>query len=220
MILSELVPAVILKATGKVTALTPTDTKYQKVLGIANFYIQSWSNTKNVDWLSLYNRKTNIGTVTGTDTFALPNTLRKISDTSGDFVQVINGTNVANYNVVPAEKLGLYDEGSNVCAQIKRDLVFRTAFSADSPLYGATIYVPGYEYAQGLANDTDTVPVDIPEWLVLVTAAEYIRNDITKQNQYPNIIAEANEMLERMIDDNDAQINTAYFPWKPQGRSW
>lgn len=212
MTLSELVTAVLLKATGKVTSLTSSDTKYQKVLGIANFYIQQWSNTKDVDWSSLYDAEYSIGTVSTTKTYELDSEIRKISDSRGDTVQVVKGGQLDEYNVVPADRLRTYDASAKVCAQMGHNLVFRTAFSSDSQWIGASILVPVYLYAESLEAANSEVPVDIPEWLVLMCAAEYVRNDITKQNQYPNLIGEANEVMQRMIDDNDAQVDYTDIP--------
>ena len=220
MTLDELVAATYIVSTGKVSSLAFADTKYQKILAIANNQIRVWQDTKGVDWSSLYERRHSIGTVSATDTFDLDDDIRKLSDTLGDYVAVINGDIEQEYDVVPADTLSRYESGSKVCAQIGRTLVFRDAFTSSDPVYGGTVYVPVYLYAQELTAAGDDVPVDIPQWLVLSTAAEYIRNDVTKQNQYPNLQQQANELMERMIDDNDAQIITPQQAWTPLGRSW
>ncbi len=223
MTLAELVAQVYIKATGKVSTLTSTDTKYQKILAIANQFISQWENTTGVDWSSLYEREHSIGTISATATYDLDDDIRKLSDTRGDYVQIASATdddNRVHYDIVPADTLSRYGSGSKVCAQIGRTLVFRDAFTSDSPVYGGTIYAPIYLYAEPLASANDEVPVDIPQWLVIMTAAEYVRNDATKQNQYPNLVAEAGALLDRMIDDNDAQVNEAYIPFSPLGRSW
>lgn len=216
MTLSELVTAVILKATGKVTSLSATDTKYIKVKGIANYYINSWQNTPNVDWNSLYDPAYSIGTVSATDTFDLDDDIRKVSDTRGDYVRVGEEA----WAIVPADTLQRYDDSARVCAQVGRTLKFKTPFTSDSQFIGSTITVPVYLFVETLVNPNDEVPVDIPEWLVLMAAAEYVRNDVTKQNQYPNIVAEANQLLQRMVDDNDAQVNEAFVDFTLNGRSW
>lgn len=221
MTLTELVTAVILKATGKVTSLATTDAKYIKVKNIANFYISSWQNTPNVDWSSLYEPAHSIGVVSATDTFTLDATIRKLSDTRGDYVRLGSGTDITNaYQIVPADTLQRYAPTDHVCAQIGRNLVFRAGFGSDSQFIGETIYVPVYTFAENLSDESDVVPVDIPEWLVVIVAAEYVRNDPTKQNQYPNLIQEANLILQRMIDDNDAQVSEAFVAFSANGRSW
>jgi hypothetical protein len=223
----EFVNAVILKATGKRTILAPTDTKFLKVLGIANGYIDQWQNEKDVDWSSLYDGGLSFGTVTATDTFAIPATVRKISDTRGDQVRIVwtDGVSYTDFEVVPADTLKRYPN-SNVCAQIGTNIVFARTFNSEDPEFGGDVQVPVYTFAPTLVSgtpatgETDVVPVDIPAWLVTASAAEYVRNDITKQNQYGNLVNEANQLMERMKDDNDGQVSEPYMPWGPMGQTW
>lgn len=221
MTLAELVAKAYVTATGKLSTLTAADTKYQKLVAIANNQIDLWQNTPNVDWNSLYDKTYSLGTVTATDTFTLGDDVRKISDALGDYVQIKTADgNTTNFDVVSADSLKRYVNGSRVCAQIGRSLVFPQAFTASDPLYGGTIYAPIYRYAEPLVNASDDVPVDIAQWLVLMTAAEYVRNDNTKLNQYPNLVRQANDLLTRMIDDNDGQMTEAYMSWSAATRSW
>lgn len=221
MTLAELVAKAYLTATGKLSTLTSSDAKYQKILAIANNQIDIWQNTPNVDWNSLYDKSYSLGTVSATDTYELGDDIRKVSDSTGDYVQIKTADgNVTNFDVVSAESLKRYVDGSRVCAQIGRTLVFPQPFETTDPLYGGTIYVPIYRYAEPLVNASDEVPVDIPQWLVLMTAAEYARNDNTKLNQYPNLVGQANDLMNRMIDDNDGQMTEAYLSWSAATRSW
>lgn len=229
MVTSEFVAAVILKATGKTSTAVSGDTKWTKVLGIGNFKIDDWANEPGTDWNSLYDPLFSLGTVSATDTFDLDDSIRKISDATDDDV-IINHTDGVGqtcYRVVPADQLKNYYSGQNkenpighYCAQIGRTLVFNHKFTSTDPQFGGTILVPVYTFPDHLSGDSDTVPVDIPNWLVVVTAAEYVRNDITKQNQYPALIAEANEIMQRMKDDNDAQTQEVHGTWAPLGSTW
>lgn len=222
MTLADLVAKSYLKASGKRSTLTNADDKWLKLRDIANSYIEIWQETLDVDWKSLYNPKYTPGVVTATDTFTLDGTVRKVSDERDDPVQVISadGSSIYNYAVVPADTLKRYDANAMVCAQIGSTLVFRSPFSATSPLIGCTIYVPIYKFASTLTTDTDVVPVDIPQWLVLMTAAEYIRNDVTKQAFYPNLVQEANAIMQRMMENNDAQVNDVFVPPMRLSRTW
>src|ERR1700757_1683819 len=115
MIASEFVAAVILKATGKTSTATSGDTKWTKVLGIGNYYIDQWQNEPGVDWNSLYDPLFNIGTVTATDTFDLDlDTIRKISDADQDYVRIVHtdGKTYTDYTVVPADTLKQYYAGA------------------------------------------------------------------------------------------------------------
>ena len=221
MILADLVASVYLKATGKRSSLTSSDEKYLKIVELANAFTDVWQNT--ADWSSQYDPDLSFsGTVTATDTFAIPAAVRKISDARGDYVRIwwTDGVNYTDFDVVPADALKRYGAASNVCAQTGSNLIFRRTFTTNDAEYGGTIKCPVYTYAPTLSGESDVIAVDIPRWLVFMCAAEYVRNDITKQGQYPNIVQEANELMEKMRDDNDAQVNEPDMPWSPLGRSW
>lgn len=226
---SELVAKAYLKAAGKVSSLTSTDTKYIKLLAIANTLIGTWQNEPNVDWNSLYDPDLAlVDLITATNTYAIPATVRKLSDARGDYVRVhwTDGVNYTDFNVVTADTLKRYDTTANVCAQIGSNLVFARTFASTDPEFGGTIKLPVYTFAPTLVESapttgqTTTVPVDIPEWLVIMTAAEYVRNDVTKQSQYPNLVNEANQLMQRMKDDNEAQISEVHIPFSAAGADW
>src|SRR3990167_2410031 len=61
---------------------------YDMVLNIANIYIDRWQNEPGVNWASLYARTNLSATVTATDTFALPGSLRKLSQRKCDYVVI------------------------------------------------------------------------------------------------------------------------------------
>lgn len=105
------------------------------------------------------------------------------------------------------------------CAQVGSSLVFNHKFISTDPQFGGTIKVPCYTFATHITADADVVPVDIPQWLVVISAAEYNRNDITRQQQYPNLINEGNELMARMKENNDAGDTEIYRPWNPLGSS-
>jgi len=220
---SELVNSVYLKSAGKIPTFTSGSTKWLKIVAIANGYIDAWQNEPGVDWSSLYDPAFSIGTVSATDTFDLDtDEIRKLSDGRDDPVRIIhsNGTDYTDYEIVPANQLRSDYRSGRYCAQIGPTLKFNRAFTSDDPQFGGTIYVPKYGFAEHIEADGDDVPVDDPQWLVLMTSAEYVRNDITKQNQYPNLVNEANNLMVSMKDANDAQINSVVTPWRPAGASW
>lgn len=74
-------------------------------------------------------------------------------------------------------------------------------------MFGGTIFAPVYTFPTPLSGDTDVVPVDIPNWLVYATAAEYVRNDVTKVSSYPTLVAQANDLMEKMKENNDASVD-------------
>jgi len=226
---TQLVAAVILKASGETSEAVSGDSDWLKTLGIANQCIDDFSNEPNVDWNSLYDPEYSIGTVSATASYDLDlDTIRKISDAPHDLVRIdhLNGQ-YTNYQVVPAESLKRYYTGNKAssvgyyCAQIGNTLVFNHAFISTDAQFGGDIKIPVYLYPEHLVGDSDTVPVDIPNWLVYAAAAEWTRNDVTKQNLYPGLLSQANAIMQRMKDDNEtAQVETVLRVPVARGSVW
>jgi len=206
----EFVSAVYLRATGKPTAPT-SGRKYNQIIALGDMFTRQWQDEPGQDWTSLYDFFSN-GTVTATDTFTLDTDIRKVSQMDGDFVRIVHtDDNVTEYTIVPADRL--YENRYQYAVAVQgRNLVFASAFTADSPQFGGTIVVPGYGYSTFPTNDTTQITVDNPDWLVIRTAAEFVRTDITRQNQYPNLIAEAQQLMEKMKENDGGQIDSAYRP--------
>lgn len=215
-----------LKSTGKTTA--PSTSKYNKIVGLLNFYQRRWAREPGIDWNSLYDPAFSLGNITATDSFDIDtSSIRKLSDRQGDTVRIVwtDGVGYTDYDIVPADTLKEYSFGVNkesplgfYCAQIGSQLVFNHKFTTSDGQFGGEIFVPVYTFADAITSDnpdTDEVQVDDPDWLITRAAAEYVRTDITRQSQYPNLLAEANEIMMRMKDDNDAQIDLVDRPWTP-----
>jgi hypothetical protein len=181
--------------------------------------LREWARERGIDWFSLYNPSFTIGTVSNTDTYPIPSTVRKFSQRQGDRVRILhtNGLNYTDYDLVEPNDLQPYYSGQNkeypygnYASVIGSNLVFNYKFATTSPMYGGTIKAPVYVFPTALVNGTDTVVIDDPDWLITASAAEYVRNDLTRQNQYPNLVAEANELMERMKEDNESQVEEIY----------
>lgn len=221
---AEFIQAAFLRATGKTNTLT-SGTKYDRILALGNLYIDEWSNEPGVDWASLYDPAFSLGTVTATDSFDIDtSSVRKLSDRQGDKVRIIwsDGTGYTDYDIVAADTLSGRSYGVNrqspagfYCAKIGNQLVFNHTFTSDDSQYGGEIFIPCYTYPDHLENADDEVPVDIPNWLVVMVAAEYVRNDITRRARYPELLAEANSIMGRMKDDQEGQVVEITAPWTP-----
>ena len=227
MTIAEFVSDTYLKSTGKTTALT-TGSKYNRIIALGDYYQRRWAREPGTDWNSLYNPLYQIGNVSATDTYDIdPSTVRKVSDREGDVVRIVwsDGVGYTDYDVVAANALKDYYAGvnkesamGNYCARIGNDIVFNKKFTSSSQEYGGKIYVPVYIYPEAITSDNtdeDEVQVDDPDWLVTRVAAEYVRNDITRRSRYPELLQEANEILARMKDDNEGQIDRVNTPWTP-----
>ena len=222
MIVSDFIANTYLFATGKATPPASGTTKYSKILSLGNIFQQNWASESGIDWKSQRSTFTVSGTVTATDTFALPATLGKISKTEGDFVRILHtdGVTESDYTIVPIEKL--YSDGpkvnsigGDICAVSGSNLIFATPFTTSSAQFGGTITIPGYVIPPTLVDGTDVITVDDPYWLCFMAAAEYVRTDLTRQAQYGNLIAQANNAMQGMKEDNNSQDETSTTNWSP-----
>lgn len=226
MTITEAANSVYLRATGKAT--TPPTSKLNQIIGLLDYYQRQWARQRNVDWASLYDPAASLGTVTATDSFDIDtSSIRKLSDRQGDFVQItwVDGTNYTKYDIVNHDALKDYYWGASkqsprgfYCAQIAGQLVFNHSFISTDAQFGGNILVPSYLFPDAITDtnpDTDETQVDDPDWLVTRCAAEFVRNDIVRRSRFPELLSEANEIMLRMIDDNDGQVQTVDRPWTP-----
>lgn len=177
------------------------------MLGIANMYIDTWANEPGVDWGSTYDPGVSIGIVTATDTFDLDDSISKISNQPDDYAEITNtdGT-ISKYQTVEPKRLKVYPNGK-YCAKIGRSLVFNKPFVSTDLEFGGAITVPSYLFLDHLVSDSDDVPVDDPNWLILMSAAEWTRTDITLAQNYPTLVAEANDAMAGMKIANRSQLS-------------
>lgn len=206
-------------AQRKADAPASGTSKYEVLLDLADNMTKAWETEPGVEWDSLYSLET-IGTVSATDTFELPEEINYISKNENNPIRLTNGTSTVEYLLVSAKQLYKYRD-SEVCAQIGRNLVFPKAFASDSALLGYDIQVPAILYADDITSETDDIQVDDPMWLAYMMAAEFARNDVVKQGQYDNLLAYANQCMERMKQANGGQLEEiAMTPGIVQGETW
>lgn len=203
---SDFVLATYLKATGTLYTGTFGDDDSLKILQLANLEIDAWA--KEDDWASLYNPGVSIGTVSATDTFDLDDSIRDVSNQPDDYIQIVRlDGNITNYETVEAKRLKRFPHG-NYCAVVGTSLKFNKAFTSSDPEFGGTINVPGYLYANHLAKANDDIPVDNPNWLVVITSADWVQSDVTLAQNRPDLIAQAQDLMTSMQKANKAQVET------------
>lgn len=220
MLVSTLIPAIYLKATGEVYSGTEGDDDWVKALAITNRYIDAWMAEPGVDWDSTY-AITDCGTVTATDTFALDATIYRVSNDAGDPVVIrhTDGVTLTKYPLVSGNQLGRYTSG-NYVSRYGSNLKFNAAFTATSPQFGGTIEVPGYVKPAYLTTGSDTVPVDDPNWLILASAAEWTRTDLTQAQNYPILVGEANNAMAAMKLANRPAVQDIFRHSVARGTEW
>lgn len=226
MLVDTAINKVNLLANGKGSALTVDSTKYTKILGLLNLYKDVWAQEPGVQWNSIRSLTSLAATVSATDTYALPtaviNGTAKLSTQEGDFVRILHtdGVSESDYTLIQDSKL--YNGGQSInnpsgdyVARRGSSLVFPVAFTASSAQFGGTIKVPIYttpaDMVTSTSDPTDTVEVDDPYWVIFMAAAEYIRNDVTKQNQYANLIAQAVNSMNAMKENNETQLEEVFM---------
>lgn len=212
-----LIQRAFLHANRKTTM--PVGAKYDALLAIADSVQKMWSTEPDVEWDSLYSLET-IGTVSATDTFDLPDEIAYISKSEDDPIRVTNGTSTTTYKLVKPNQLYRYKD-AQVCAQIGRTLKFATAFTSTSSTLGYDIQVPAILAVDEITSGTDETQVDDPMWMVYMMAAEFDRNDIIKVNQYDNLLALADQSMQRMKNANSGQLaEISTGGWSAEGESW
>lgn len=192
----------------------PVGAKYDALLAIADSVQKMWAAEPDIEWDSLYSLE-NIGTVTATDTFDLPDEINYLSKSEDDPIRI--GTN--SFKLVKPNQLYRY-KGTDVCAQVGKTLKFANTFASDSPLLGEDINVPSILAVEDITSGSDEVQVDDPMWLVYMMAAEFDRNDIIKVSQYDNLLALADQSMQRMKQANSGSIDEILMTWQPAGEDW
>lgn len=220
MTVAEFIQQTYLLAAGKATA--PSTNNYNKILALGNMFQLTWANEQGIDWFSL-RQVSAIGTVGATDTYDMGD-MGKVSSQEGDYVTILRLDGKQSiYTIVPISKLYSMSTGNadGLCARSGTTLVFDSAFLTTAPQFGGTINVPNYVTPDSLVNVGDEIQVDDPFWLCARSAAEYVRNDVTKQNQYGNLVALAVDSMDSMKEHNRSQREEVDMSeWRPLGQSW
>lgn len=195
-----------LLATGKSTLPAEGSSKYNRLYNLVIKFYRDWQTEPGVDWNSLY-QLLDSGTITATDTFDIDDTIIKLSQRPNDSVRVITTSNTYTFPTVNASRLyqNRYD---NAVAKIGNTLVFSRAFTSSSNEFGGTLYVPCYVRLDDLSNLSDEVLIDNPAWLPVVVAAQYVLSDAQLQYQYPDLLSQAQDLMDGMKLANEPQDET------------
>nr|DAR62631.1 MAG TPA: hypothetical protein [Caudoviricetes sp.] len=182
--LREMVYYAYLEATGKYVELETTNPKYLKMVQIANLMMNQWENEPAVEWRSR-KKIIKIGTIDSEkDIYKLPERVLKIDRTSGRSITFKKDDEIVGEIEIPDIKvMGNTLDLSGVITDRMLD---------------SDIYVPIIEKLPKVKNPEDPILIDNPYWLVFMTAAEFVRNSQTKNAQYGNILAYAQNLMESM----------------------
>jgi hypothetical protein len=219
MTIDQAIAKAFLHAQRKATPPANGTPKYNALLGIADSMTKLWATEPDTEWDTLYSLVTLSSVVSATNVFALDATINDISEREGDAIRVTNGTNTTAFSVVSPNQLYEY-RYQNAVARIGSNLKFSQAFASTSPLIGYSIQVPAILYTTDVTSGSQTVQVDDPMYLVYMMAAEFVRNDPVRVGQYNNLLALAEQTMQKMKETNGGQMDAISTPWTPAGQSW
>lgn len=209
----QVITRAFLHAQRKATPPAVGTPKYNALLAIVDSMQKLWADEPDIDWDSLYQLKTLAVTASATDTFAIDATIDYLAKNELDPIRI--GTKT--FKLVRPKQLYQYKE-SDVCAQIGGSLKFSKTL--DSSLTGLSIQVPAIMKVDDITVGSNIVQVDDPTWLVYASAAEFNRNDLVKVSQYDNLLALADQVMQKMKNKNSGSIEEVAMTWTPEGESW
>lgn len=180
-------------ATGKTKTLSPGNSKYERMLNIANMATMQWESEPDVVWGSLCEDR-EIGVIDDNTSYKLSADVRTV-----DFRKFVRLTKDAQNWTFPFISPQMAKDGCYGVIQLGWKLNFNGIFEQ---MKGATIVVPVVRCTKKLTKASDIVEVDDPYWLVYMIAAEFVRNSRTKSNQYGNLITLAQSSMEGMKNRN------------------
>lgn len=197
-----------LLATGKSGLPDAASTKYDRLYGLCVKFHRDWAYERSVDWNSC-NVLVDAGKVTATDTFELNSDTKviRLSQRPGDYIRITTTDNVFRYTLKSANSL-YQDRYGNSVSKVGQSLRFSWAFTADDDAFGGTIKVPAYVELEPITSVNQDVEIDNTAWLPAIVAAQYVLSDAQLSYQYSDLIQQAGEIMQGMIRDNNAQIET------------
>ena len=225
----ELIQNVYRKATGELDdTVTHENEDGKTVLSVINEQIEYYYNAVDhfgdrVVWARNIDPEYVIGDANQSDT-TYPIDWDSVQALPAGFympirIRMRDGSEV-RYDLVPIEEL--YDErsgGKNKCAITGEGLTF-----ASPPEHSGEIVYPCVSVGKKLEGGEKDVEsasgVHNLLWLQFAAAAEYVRTDIVRGEQYPNVLAQANDVFNRMLSDNEMRTaalsresGTATYDW-------
>lgn len=189
---------------GKISSRTPawgTD-KANLAISIANRKQREWCTDPRNKWNSLFEIRAVSPVLDVTTTPTYTYNLATDFHLPSDFARIVKtDDSIVEYPIVKAQQRNVESQSLYIHGTNPKKITF--AQTVDTGLEGGTLYVPGYYLLADLSLSTDVVKVDDPFWLVYATAAELARNDPSKEDNYSNLVGQANELYTRMSNANN-----------------
>lgn len=216
----ELILQVYRKCNGELDpSVTPESEDGQTILSIINETIDYYYNSVDsrghrIVWQRNIDPEYIIGDMSPTETmYDIDwNEVEALPDGFYQPIRVIGRDNkTTRFDLVPYEQL--YDErheNTKRCSITGEGLVF-----AEPP--GISGEIHWGVSVKGRHIDGDTLDVEATSgvhnmlWLLYKATAEFVRTDIVRGAQYPNVLAQANDVYARMISDNEMRTQALTY---------
>lgn len=202
MTLSALLTQIYLAYRGKGASRVPAfgTSKSDDMLAIANRKVAEWATDPNNTWASLFENRL-IGTIVYIDnTYDLPDDFYLPSD----YAKIVDTEDAKHlYKIVKPQQRDSFSRTAYISGTHTNKII---TFNEDLNvlLDGGSLYVPGYYIPADMTLEADVVKVDYPEWLVYIVASELARNDPAKDDQYVNLVNQANDIYRKMVESNNS----------------
>lgn len=198
-------------ATGKTTLPAVGQAKRSLLTNLCAKFYRDWQTEPSVgEWNSLYG-VVGAGTVAaGTTVYTLDTPIHFISERTGNTIRIrkTDGS-PADFLLITPQQLYQYRNNDAVALVNGNQLQFSREFPADSDLIGGTIEVPAITKLDDLVDDTSDILIDNPAWLPVRIAAQYCYSYRSLRDMYPDLLDQANELMQGMINQN-TPINSSY----------
>lgn len=212
---TEFVQNVVLLSEGKLPSFASGATKWLRIVAQGNFFLQEFIRERGVDWNFYYDPAKSFGTVTATSVFNIPSTVQKISNNIADPIRITHTDGrYTDYTLIDADRLKDHDTG-NFVAKVGSTIKFNHTFTATDPQFGGTITAGVYEFPSTFSADADVIDHPNPNWLVYTVAADRVKNDVTRKDLRADLIAQANEAMLALKEDNEPQLSEPNRDWNP-----
>lgn len=188
--------------------------KAVEYLMVGNRLLRGWARETDNPWESRFEER-ELGVATADLSYELDDDVLRLAD---DYVIIrhTDGRELHYTKISRHERRGyrqgVYESGS------PKKITFTEAIPEE--FRGGMIIVGVTTLPDALQAQSDTVPVDDPDWLVLATAALLCLNDPAKNYKYEDLNGLANEKYRQMLAGQEDDITSIPVDMPTSGETW
>lgn len=214
MLASEFIKEVHQQYKGKTKFPSWGSDKAIEYLMVGNRHLRDYARETDNPWDSQFEER-EIGTAGEELSYELDDDVLGIAD---DYVIIRkeDGREIKYDRIKISERRGYY-RGVYISGRPKT-LTFTEEIPAD--FQGGTIIAGLTVLPDALVRQSDAVPVDDPDWLVLQTAATLCLNDPAKNYKYEDLLGMANEKYRKMQAGQEDDVSSVPVDMPAVGETW